>query len=153
MLPVLLPGPADLTYLTSWKDMGTARVTCTSGCECNPKDITAQVPMAVTSVFFNSLIAVCCCNPQSVAVLAALANATAVRCRHLPSPFRVGFATPQVPGASHHTGHNENGSKGRPAFHDLGCDATLRRSMSFILLSAREILCSRGDPLGTGAWA
>ncbi|KAI7846321.1 hypothetical protein COHA_000158 [Chlorella ohadii] len=46
-----------LTYLTSWKDMGTARVTCT-GCECKPMDINAHVPMAVTTVFFNRLIPV-----------------------------------------------------------------------------------------------
>lgn len=137
---VLPHGPADLTYLTSWKGMGTARVTCTSGCECKPMDINAKVPMAVTSVFFNRLIVVRCQKPQCFFIwhnvgCCGPSNMQLQRDAYTcPLRFPVlGFATPPVPGARHHSGHRESGSGGKPTFYDCGCDGALRRSMSFML--------------------
>ncbi len=38
-------------YLTSYQGMGTANVTCVSGCTCQPKQGVASWPMATSSVF------------------------------------------------------------------------------------------------------
>lgn len=40
--------PADLTYLTSWRDVGAANVTCTSGCECEPVVVDALSAVSTT---------------------------------------------------------------------------------------------------------
>ena len=38
-------------YLTSWEGMGTANVTCVSGCTCEPKQAISLAPGATVSVF------------------------------------------------------------------------------------------------------
>ncbi|KAI7845940.1 hypothetical protein COHA_000486 [Chlorella ohadii] len=40
-----------IMYLTSWEGMGTANVTCVSGCTCEPKQAISLAPGATVSVF------------------------------------------------------------------------------------------------------
>lgn len=60
--------PADLTYLTTWRDIGTARVTCTSGCTCKPELIDAFRAIS-TSVFINRMVQVSGRQPQLVGLV------------------------------------------------------------------------------------
>lgn len=45
---VLSARPADLTYLTSWRDVGAANITCTSGCKCMPEVVDALSAVSTT---------------------------------------------------------------------------------------------------------